>query len=209
MKPIAETDADGNVISFFVYGTSPLSPDTMTKNGVSYRFIRDVQGSVRLVVDSATGTIDQRLDYDSFGNVLQDTNPGFQPFSFQSGLYDTDTALVQFGARWYDATSGRWLSKDPILLEGDLNLYVFCGNDPVNFADPLGLITWSQVGHFVGGVVVGGSGTFAGASLGLEGVQPLNMNKGSSYCTFSIGFGGGLPGDGHAFVTDTWVTRSF
>ena len=91
------------------------------------------------MVDSATGTIVQRLDYDSFGNVLLDTAPGFQPFGFQSGLYDPDTALVQFGARWYDASSGRWLSKDPILLEGGFNLYVFCGNDPVNFADPWGL----------------------------------------------------------------------
>ena len=139
LKPIAETDASGNVVSFFVYGTSALSPDTMDKDGVTYRFIRDVQGSVRLVVDSATGTIVQRLDYDSFGNVLLDTAPGFQPFGFQSGLYDPDTALVQFGARWYDANTGRWLSKDPILLEGGLNLYVFCGNDPVNYADPWGL----------------------------------------------------------------------
>ena len=139
LKPIAETDAAGNVVSFFVYGTSGLSPDTMDKDGVTYRFIRDVQGSVRLVVDAATGAIAQRLDYDSFGNVLLDTAPGFQPFGFQSGLYDPDTALVQFGARWYDANTGRWLSKDPILLEGGLNLYVFCGNDPVNFADPLGL----------------------------------------------------------------------
>jgi hypothetical protein len=37
-----------------------------------------VQGSVRLVVDAATGTIVQRLDYDSFGNVFLDTAPGFQ-----------------------------------------------------------------------------------------------------------------------------------
>ena len=106
---------------------------------VTYRFIRDVQGSVRLIVDAATGAIAQRLDYDSFGRVLLDTAPSFQPFGFQSGLYDPDTGLVQFGARWYDASTGRWLSKDPILLEGGLNLYVFCGNDPVNFADPWGL----------------------------------------------------------------------
>ena len=79
MKPIAETDANGNVVSFFVYGTTALSPDYMIRDGITYRFIRDVQSSVRLVVDSATGAIAQRLDYDSFGNVTQDTNPGFQP----------------------------------------------------------------------------------------------------------------------------------
>ena len=50
----------------------------VVRNRLPYRFIRDVQGSVRLVVDAATGTIVQRLDYDSFGNVFLDTAPGFQ-----------------------------------------------------------------------------------------------------------------------------------
>ena len=139
LKPIAETDASGNIVSLFVYGTSALSPDYMVRDGATYRFIRDIQGSVRLVVNAATGAVAQRLDYDSFGRMLADTNPGFQPFGFQSGLYDPDTGLVQFGARWYDAATGCWLSKDPILLEGGLNLYAFCGNDPVNYVDPLGL----------------------------------------------------------------------
>jgi RHS repeat-associated protein len=139
LAPVAETDADGNVVSFFVYGTSALSPDYMTKDGSTYRLIRDFQGSVRLVVDADTGAVVQRLDYDSFGNVSQDTNPGFQPFGFKSGLYDSDTGLVHFGARWYDPATGRWISKDPILLAGGLNLYAFCGNDPVNFSDPWGL----------------------------------------------------------------------
>ncbi|MBQ6136501.1 MAG: hypothetical protein IJI73_03930, partial [Kiritimatiellae bacterium] len=70
---------------------------------VTYRIITDNQGSVRLVVDSDTGEVAQRLDYDSFGRVLRDTNPGFQPFGVQGGLYDPDTGLVEFGCRWYDA----------------------------------------------------------------------------------------------------------
>ena len=81
----------------------------------------------------------QRLDYDSFGRVLRDTNPGFQPFGFQGGLYDPDTGLVEFGCRWYDAETGRWISKDPILLDGGWNVYAFCDNDPVNRTDPSGL----------------------------------------------------------------------
>ena len=62
--------------------------------GVTYRIITDNQGSVRLVVNAETGEVAQRLDYDSFGRVLRDTNPGFQPFGFQGGLYDPDTVLV-------------------------------------------------------------------------------------------------------------------
>jgi len=139
LAPAAETDGGTNIISFFVYGTSALSPDYMVREGVTYRLIRDFVGSVRLVVNAATGDIAQRLDYDSFGNIIADTNPGFQPFGFKSGLYDPDTGLVHFGARWYDPETGRWIAKDPILLAGGLNLYAFCGNYPVNFSDPWGL----------------------------------------------------------------------
>ena len=41
--------------------------------------------------------------------------------------------------RWYDPRTGRWLSKDPIRLLGGLNLYAFCGDDPLNKTDWRGL----------------------------------------------------------------------
>ena len=53
-----------------------------------------------------TGAVVQRIDYDEFGVVTQDTNPGFQPFGFAGGIYDPDTGLTRFGARDYDPGSG-------------------------------------------------------------------------------------------------------
>ena len=80
----------------------------MVKNGHTYRLIRDQVGSVRLVVDADTGAIAERIEYDSFGRVLGDLNPGFQPFGFGGGLADPDTGLVRFGLRDYlPATSAR------------------------------------------------------------------------------------------------------
>ncbi len=77
--------------------------------------------------------------YDEFGIVLLDTAPGFQPFGFAGGLYDPDTGLVRFGARDYDAVTGRWTAKDPIrFLGGDANLYTYLADDPVNSVDPFG-----------------------------------------------------------------------
>ncbi len=97
-------------------------------------------GSVRLVVNTTDGTIAQRIDYDPFGKVVSDTNPGFQPFSFAGGLFDAETGLVRFGARGYDAETGRWTAKDPILFGGgDTNLYGYAHDDPINDLDPTGL----------------------------------------------------------------------
>jgi RHS repeat-associated protein len=80
------------------------------------------------------------MEFDAFGNVLLDTNPGFQPFGFAGGLYDSDTGLVRFGARDYNAEIGRWTSKDPIgFAGGDTNLFGYVFGDPVNFTDFSGL----------------------------------------------------------------------
>ena len=46
--------------------------------------------------------------------------------------------LVNFRMRWYDPATGRWLSKDPIGLDGGMNLYAFCGNAPNTDNDPFG-----------------------------------------------------------------------
>jgi RHS repeat-associated protein len=96
-------------------------------------------------VNAADGSVAQRLDFDEFGNVILDTNPGFQPFGFAGGIYDTQTKLVRFGARDYDAQVGRWTSKDAIAFEGsESNLYGYVLCDPVNTADALGLLDWME-----------------------------------------------------------------
>jgi RHS repeat-associated protein len=80
------------------------------------------------------------MEYDEFGRVLVGTNPGFQPFGFAGGLYDRDTGLVRFGARDYDAVTGRWTAKDPMRFSsGDANLYGYVVGDPQNGIDPQGL----------------------------------------------------------------------
>lgn len=127
------------MVSLFVYGDSTLAPLYFLKGGVKYRIVADHLGSPRLVVNSTTGEIVQRIDYDAFGAVTADSNPGFQPFGFAGGLYDADTGLVRFGARDCDAAAGRWTAKDPLGLGGGAtNLYAYAGNDPVNRLDPRG-----------------------------------------------------------------------
>jgi RHS repeat-associated protein len=139
LSPVAELDGQNNIVSQFVYGISRTVPSYMVKNGVTYALITDHVGSVRLVLNSTTGAVAQRLDYDAWGRVTQNTNPGFQPFGFAGGLYDEATGLVRFGARNYDADSGRWTTKDPVGFGGGPNAYRYVGDDPVNFSDPSGL----------------------------------------------------------------------
>ncbi len=141
LRIAAEIDPSTNEIKkYFVYGDSPNVPDYMVFNGSRYIFVKDPRGSVRMVVNSQTGQIEQRIEYDDWGKIITDTNPGFQPFGFAGGLYDPDTKFVRFGARDYDPATGAWISKDPILFQGgDTNLYGYVLQDPVNFTDSDGL----------------------------------------------------------------------
>ena len=174
---VAELDGTGAVVSRFVYGTKANVPDYMIRDGRTYRITSDHQGSPRLVVDTLTGQVVQRIDYDTFGNITLDSNPGFQPFGFAGGLYDTDTELLRFGARDYDPRVGRWTSKDPIgFLGGDTNLYGYVLQDPVNLVDPFGLFCLSAgirdtviggISGAIGGAVTGAiSGGVVGAIIG-------------------------------------------
>ncbi|MDR0580276.1 MAG: RHS repeat-associated core domain-containing protein [Campylobacteraceae bacterium] len=91
------------------------------------------------------------MNYDSFGNIINDTNQDINiqslniPIGFAGGLYDHHTKLTKFGYREYDSYTGRWTSKNPIRYEGgDSNLYGYVLGDPINFVDPTG--EWAQVG---------------------------------------------------------------
>ena len=162
LAPIAELDGSNQVVARYVYGPRVNVPEYMVKTGITYRFITDHLGSVRLVVNTTTGQVAQRIDYDEFGRVLTNTNPSLQPFGFAGGLYDAATGLVHFGARDYDAETGRWTAKDPLGFGGgSSNLFAYVLEDPVNFVDLTGL---QAVESVIGGTL-GGAGVFPWRSL--------------------------------------------
>lgn len=141
-KLSAELNPSTSALKEYFHATGVNSADYMKVGTDYYRIIKDHLGSPRLVVKASDGTVAQRMDYNEWGKVTADTNPGFQAFGFAGGIYDLDTKLVKFGARDYDPNTGRWLSKDPIRFDGgDTNLYGYVLQDPVNGIDPKGTVS--------------------------------------------------------------------
>ena len=164
---LAVYDGSNNLLMRFEYADD-LMPMVVATEGVTYYLVYDQVGSLRVVADSI-GNMVKRIDYDSFGNIIAETNSDLKiPFGFAGGLHDRDTGLVRFGYRDYDPDVGRWTAKDPILFAGgDTDLYGYVLNDPVNMIDPEGLIKWGAVIKGGGAVIFGGFMVYGGAILGV------------------------------------------
>lgn len=159
LRVVAELDGSNNVVSRFIYADGINSPEHMVTSSGTYRFVKDHLGSPRLVVDVTTGVVAQRMEYDAWGVVLEDSAPGFQPFGFAGGLYDAATGLVRFGARDYDPEVGRWTAKDPIGFAGGTTLlYEYSNSDPVNYVDPTGLLGEDSMWKILGAAIAGTGG---------------------------------------------------
>ena len=108
---------------------------------VRYFIAADQVGSIRAVFDQA-GAFVKTIDYDSFGNVVdawEQPNLDLElPLGFACGLTDPDTQFVRFGVRDYDREVGEWTAREPLGLEGGIDLYAYCHNVPISRIDPDG-----------------------------------------------------------------------
>jgi len=119
-----------------------VSVTRSTSSGTATYFpCYDGNGNITDYVDT-NGVVVAHREYDAFGNTIVATGPMVNDFSFwfSTKYLDQETGLYYYGYRYYSPGMGRWLSRDPIGEEGGINLFYFTGNNPLNFADKLGLI---------------------------------------------------------------------
>lgn len=146
-----------------------------------YYVATDQLGTPRIVVN-ALGEVVETITWDSFGNVIDDSNDAFAlPFGFAGGLPDTATGLVRFGFRDYEPATGRWTVLDPVLFDGNArNLYEYAGSNPIQLRDPSGLLCvgggafallgggWKVCANRDGVGVCGNVGTGAGGGISVD-----------------------------------------
>ena len=102
----------------------------------------DHEQTIRDVIDNQ-GNVELHREYDSFGKITDTNGAADLLFAYTGRMLDEDTGNQKHGYRWYDPSTGGWLSEDPSGFgAGDMNLYRYVGNNPVNYIDPSGLQAW-------------------------------------------------------------------
>ncbi|NEO34486.1 MAG: RHS repeat-associated core domain-containing protein [Symploca sp. SIO3C6] len=102
--------------------------------------LADHLGTIYDVIDNS-GIVLNHITFDSYGNVLNQTDDTFSTrYLFTGREFDTETGLYYYRARYYNSEIGQFISQDPIGFSGDdSNLYRYVENNPVNMTDPTGL----------------------------------------------------------------------
>lgn len=130
------------VTSYYSHGGQVVAT---RQDDLNPRYLLPDQHGTNQVAISPVGWAVSRRYYDPYGNVLgtKGTWPVAEKHGFLNKPQNLETGLTDVGARKYDPTIGRFISVDPMLMADDprqLNGYQYGGNNPVNNADPTGLM---------------------------------------------------------------------
>ena len=150
-----------------------------------YYYLRNGQGDVVGLIDGSGAAVVE-YTYDSWGKLLSTTGTlattlgKDNPFRYRGYYYDNETGLYYLQSRYYDPETGRFINADDAAFLGatgtllSCNLFAYCENNAVNYADPSGNIAANVVGAIVGGIigVVGGAflGNWLADRIGLKGL---------------------------------------
>ncbi len=141
---IGEYGDQGQAVQEIIYlGNTPLA---VVQQGSVYYLHTDHLGTPRRATDSQ-GTVVWSWDSDPFGSTLPNEDPDGDGVNttinlrFSGQYFDQETGLHYNYFRYYDPSTGRYITSDPIGLAGGLNTYGYVGGNPLRWYDPLGLMS--------------------------------------------------------------------
>jgi len=149
----------------FIYGSGSTPLALVYTNGtaspVTYYYVTNMQGDVVRLVN-ASGTVVARYEYDAWGKVVSATGSMAEvnPIRYRGYYYDAETELYYLRSRYYDSAVKRFVNADGITSTGQgftgYNMFAYCGNNPVNFADPTGNSAWIILPFIIIPLILGG-----------------------------------------------------
>lgn len=152
----------------YIYDEQDLVGFQITTGSVTetYYYVKNLQKDITKIIDE-TGKEVVSYIYDAYGNIVstkgskRDTIGKINPYRYRGYYYDIETGLFMMGHRYYSPELCRFIQPDdieyldPSSING-LNLYCYCMNNPIMYADPSGhMPEWlSTTLKIIGGVAI-------------------------------------------------------
>jgi len=148
---VGSLDTKGHFIEFRVLGVGPgaeIGATVAIEIGAkAYAPLHDHRGNIVSLVDIKTGVVAEKYLYSAFGEEVIYSYYGYKltqsaiknPWRFSSKRVDEESGLINFGRRFYDPATSRWISPDPLGFEAGPNIYAYVLNNPVSCIDLYGL----------------------------------------------------------------------
>jgi RHS repeat-associated protein len=139
---LAEADNSGVITKYYLHGLGLLGLITPSNQTYAYHF--DATGHTVALTDQSQAIVN-RYSYDAYGRTINQTEGINQPFKYvgQYGVMTEAEGVLYMRARYYDPTTGRFISEDPVGFEGgQTNLYAYVGGNPIMRVDPGGLLSY-------------------------------------------------------------------
>ena len=136
---LAEADGSNTITRYYIHGQGLLAAVTPANATFCYHY--DGVGSTVAITDGSQNVVNSYA-YTPDGMIMGENEAFAQPFKYvgQLGVMAEPNGLYYMRARYYNPATGRFISEDPLGFGGgDVNLYVYAGNNPVLFVDPFGL----------------------------------------------------------------------
>lgn len=169
----------------YVYGPGDLPIEQVSGSGVVTFLHHDATGSTTLLTNTSGQAVGS-YEYDSYGEIRSETGAATTSLLFAGQLLDPISNLYYMGARYYDPSTGQFMSSDPLVaLTG--TPYSYAGDDPVNFVDPSGLWTYADTWATI---------SFSAAVVGLVAGVVLLAPEATAVAAVALGYEGTLTAAG-------------
>ncbi|PKN35756.1 MAG: hypothetical protein CVU61_02735 [Deltaproteobacteria bacterium HGW-Deltaproteobacteria-19] len=207
---LAEADKDGNILHYYIHGKGLLAVVAETPTRM-YCYHYNATGSTIAMTDEAQTVVNQ-YSYDPHGYILNQQEQIPQSFKYvgQYGVMAEPNGFYYMRARYYDPQAGRFVSEDPSGFEGgDINLYAYVANNPMNGVDPDGLCGQSTGGNRLNKLTDFAAGFGDGITLGATnwlrekmGINDVVNSKSGYYLSGAItGFAWGVAINARGYAT--------
>ena len=160
-KILAETRESGGTKKLIKYYYDDTGVIGFNLDGTDYYFVKSMQGDVEKIY-SASGELKAEYSYDSWGKcTIKRSVSGIaeaNAFRYRGYYFDSESGLYYLNSRYYDPIIGRFISPDSLdnldpSAIGGLNLYAYCGNNPIMYVDPEGKFLGLAIANLILGII--------------------------------------------------------